>query len=134
MKNEKVIFLWVLLILVVGMISCSSGGSSSGTSTPATTTTTTTTTTTSSTDALVGTWRNTTGDAGDLVIRADGTGNGGAGFHNWKLNGTTFTFNLDSNGALETFSVVFDDANKNGFTFTNLNPATPNVSHYVRKS
>ncbi len=122
--------IWVLIfILAVGMISCSSGGSSSGGSgTPSGSG--------SVADPLVGTWRCDSGIAlgTNLVFNANHTGDSaGSGFHDWNLSGNILTFTLDS-GAAETFQLDFDNTSKNSFTFTNLNPASPDVTHYVKVS
>jgi hypothetical protein len=131
MKNTKTIFFGIFLILVVGMIGCSSGGSSSGgNSTPPSSGGG------SATDPLVGTWRCDSGIAlgTTLTFNADHTGNAnGSGFHDWNLSGNILTLTLDS-GAGETFQLDWDNASKNGFTFTNLNPATPDVTHYIKAS
>lgn len=130
MKNAKIVCLWVLLILVVGMIGCSSSSKSGGS-------TTTTTTTPTPSQALVGTWKcdkSSTFDVGIvLVFNADGTGNaGGSPFSNWKLNGTNLTWTGNA-GNSELFTLVWDDTTYKGFTFTNTNPASPTVDHYVKQ-
>jgi hypothetical protein len=125
MKNAKTIIFWGFLVLMMAMIGCSSGGSSSGGSSGGG----------SAADPLVGTWKCDSGIAlgTTLTFNADHTGDAnGSGFHDWSLNGNILTFTFDS-GASETFQLDWDNANKKGYTFTNLNPATPDQTHYVRQ-
>jgi hypothetical protein len=122
MKNEKALFLWVLLILIGGMIGCSSGGSSSGTSTTATTTTTTTTTT-SSTDALVGTWRCTSGNAASsMTFNANGTGSisDGHTITSWSVTGTTLNMTIPQP---EAFTLTYTNTARTTMSLFNLSPS-----------
>jgi hypothetical protein len=126
MKNRRNIFWVVLIILAAGIIGCSSGGTSTSSAGGGG----------SATDPLVGTWKCDGGIAlgTNLVFNADHTGDAsGSGFHDWSLNENVLTFTLD-NGTPEAFQLVWDTSEKKGFTFTNLNPATPDMTHYRRVS
>jgi hypothetical protein len=139
MGNRKNLVLCLLLIMVIAMIGCSSGGSSSGGSSSSSTSTTTSTATAS----MVGTWKcdkaGSVPIGSTIVFYADKTGtlnNGATGINNWVytssgLTGNKLTFNLNS-GQPESFRVDWDNTNYNSFTFTNLNPATPDANHYAK--
>jgi hypothetical protein len=139
MKSRKNLVLCLLLIMVIAMIGCSSGGSSGGSSSS-----TTSTTTTTATASMVGTWKCDKGGADavgkTIAFNSDKTGSlnsGATGINNWVytssgLTGNILTFNLNS-GAAERFRVDWDNTNYNSFTFTNLNPATPDANHYVKQ-
>jgi hypothetical protein len=138
MESKKNLVLCILLMMAIAMIGCSSGGSSGGSGSSSTSTTTTT-----ATASMVGTWK--ADKAGSvpvgstIVFNADKTGslnNGATGINSWVytssgLTGNILTFNLNS-GAAERFRVDWDNTNYNSFTFTNLNPATPDANHYAK--
>ncbi|MGC1404100.1 MAG: hypothetical protein WA974_14365 [Thermodesulfobacteriota bacterium] len=126
MKNAKTLFLWVFLILVVGMIGCNSGGSSSGGSTPATTTSTTT-------NPLVGTW-NPVGGGTSLTFKTDGTGSLSDGVHtinSWTLSSSN-VLNMTLNGTPEVFQVTFTNDAKTAMTLHNIGPNSSETTAYTK--
>jgi hypothetical protein len=138
MQRGKKFIIGLFLILVAAAVGCSSGGSSSGGDSSSSTATTTTTATAS----MIGTWKCDRGGVvgSTIVFYADKTGslnNGATGINSWvytssgSLTGNILTFNLNS-GQPERFRVDWDNTNYNSFNFTNLNPATPDVNHYVK--
>jgi hypothetical protein len=113
MKNEKALFLWVLLVLVVGMIGCSSGGSSSGGSgaTPP-----------PATNPLVGTWKDAAGGP-SLTFNANGTGSisDGHPITSWTLSASNvlhMTIPQDEN-----FQLTWLNAAQTSMSLHNLSPS-----------
>lgn len=125
MKNAKTLFLWILLILVLGMIGCNSGGSSSGGSTPNTTTATTT-------NPLVGTW-NSPGQP-SLIFNADGTGRLSDGVHtinSWTLSSSN-VLNLSLNGTPEVFQLTWTNDAKTTMTLHNIGQNSSETTAYTK--
>jgi hypothetical protein len=117
MKNGKVLFLLLCLILMVGMIGCSGGSNSGGstTSTPPSSQT--------PTQKLVGTWNFVSSDdglvLGKLVFNADGNGDwGGSGFTSGRIDNGVLFFTLGG-GQPEAFDIKFNT--DNNITLTNHN-------------
>ena len=115
MKNARTLFLWVILILVIGMIGCSSGGSSSGSSS-------TTTTTTAPANPMVGTWKNDLGGP-SLTFNANFTGSisDGHPITSWTLSSTNL-LNMTIPQP-EVFQVTFTNTDKTKMTLHNLSPS-----------
>ena len=124
MKYARTLFLWIILILVVGIIGCSSGGSSSGGST--------TTTTATTTNPLVGKW-NPVGGGASLTFNDGGTGSmsDGHSISDWTLSSSN-VLDMKLNGTPEKFQLTWTNDAKTTMSLHNIGPNSSETTNYTK--